>query len=141
MRFKIQKILLSRPSYLFENTGHCPDLTVPCFLLQTRDSPVSAVCLKIRDIGLSRLSCVFSLKTRDSPVHTFDISQFRRELPIWSLSSWSQAPETKPPDERFFQCHFSQTVFQSEHFIFYGSIYLANKLFTASKVSDIYRSN
>ena len=49
--------------------------------------------------------------------HTCDISRFRRELPIWSLSSRSHARETKPPDERFFQCHFSRTVFQSEHFI------------------------
>ena len=73
--------------------------------------------------------------------HTCDISRFRRELPIWSLSSRSHARETKPPDERFFQCHFSRSVFQSEDFIVYGSIYLANKLFTASKVSDIYRSN
>ena len=65
--------------------------------------------------------------------HTCDISRFRRELPIWSLSSRSHARETKPPDERFFQCHFSRTVFLSEHFIVYGSIYLANKLFTAQK--------
>ena len=64
-------------------------------------------------------------------IHTCDISRFRRELPIWSLSSRSHARETKPPDERFFQCHFSRTLFQSEHFIVYGSIYLANKLFTA----------
>ena len=66
-------------------------------------------------------------------VHTCDISRFRRELPIWSLSSRSHAQETKPPDERFFQCHFPRTVFQSEHFIVYGSIYLVNKLFTAQK--------
>ena len=65
--------------------------------------------------------------------HTCDISRFRRELPIWSLSSRSHAWETKPPDERFFQCHFSRTVFQSEHFIVYGSICLANNLFTAQK--------
>ena len=65
--------------------------------------------------------------------HTCDISRFRRELPIWSLSSRSHARETKPPDETFFQCHFSRTVFQSEHFIVYGSIYQANKLFTAQK--------
>ena len=65
--------------------------------------------------------------------HTCDISRFRRELPIWSLSSRPHARGTKPPDERFFQCHFSRTVFQSEHFIVYGSIYLANKLFTAQK--------
>ena len=64
-------------------------------------------------------------------MHTCDTSRFRQELPIWSLSSRSHARETKPPDERFFQCHFSRTVFQSEHFIVYGSIYLANKLFTA----------
>ena len=64
-------------------------------------------------------------------IHTCDTSRFRRELPIWSLSSRSHARETKPPDERFFQCHFSRTIFQSEHFIVYGSIYLANKLFTA----------
>ena len=66
-------------------------------------------------------------------LHTCDISRFRRELPIWSLSSRSHARETKPPDERFFHCHFSRTVFQSEHFIVYGSIYLAKKLFTAQK--------
>ena len=65
--------------------------------------------------------------------HTCDISRFWRELPIWSLSSRSHAQEMKPPDERFFQCHFSRTVFQSKHFIIYGSIYLANKLFTAQK--------
>ena len=74
-------------------------------------------------------------------IHTCDISRFRRELPIWSLSSRSHSRETKPPDERFFQCHFSRTVFLSEHFIVYGSIYLANKLFTAQKVSELYRSN
>ena len=75
--------------------------------------------------------------------HTCDISRFRRELPIWSLSSRSHARETKPPDERFFQCHFSRTVFQSEHFIVYGSIYLANKLFTAQKClpGSIYLAN
>ena len=72
--------------------------------------------------------------------HTCDISRFRRELPIWSLSSRSHARETKPPDERFIQCHFSRTVFQSEHYIVYGSIYLANTVYS-SKVSDIYRSN
>ena len=66
-------------------------------------------------------------------LHTCDISQFRRKLPIWSLSSRSHSRETKPPDERFFQCHFSWTVFLSEHFIVYGSIYWANKLFTAQK--------
>ena len=33
----------------------------------------------------------------------------------------------------FFQCHFSRIVFLSEHFIVYGSIYLANNLFTAQK--------
>ena len=33
------------------------------FSLKTRDSPVPAVCLQIRDIGLSR---VFNEKTRDS---------------------------------------------------------------------------
>ena len=65
--------------------------------------------------------------------HTCDISRFRRELPIWSLSSRSHSRETKPPDERFFQCHFSWTVFLSEHFIVYGRIYLANKLFIAQK--------
>ena len=77
-----------------------------------------------------------SRRTRSHPFqyhHTCDISRFRRELPIWSLSSRSHARETKPPDERIFQCHFSRTVFQSEHFIVYGSIYLANKLFTAQK--------
>ena len=58
--------------------------------------------------------------------HTCDISRFWRELPIWSLSSRSHSRETKPPDERYFQCHFSRTVFLSEHFIVYGSIYLAN---------------
>ena len=65
--------------------------------------------------------------------HTCDISRFRRGLPIWSLSSRSHSRETKPPDDMFFQCHFSRTVFLSEHFIVYGNIYLANKLFTAQK--------
>ena len=37
------------------------------------------------------------------------------------------------PTRGFFQFHFSRTVFLSEHFIVYGSIYLANKLFTAEK--------
>ena len=78
------------------------------------------------------MCCIFACAIK-CLCHTCDISRFRRELPIWSLSSRSHARETKPPDERFFQCHFSQTVFQSEHFIVYGSIDLANKLFTAQK--------
>ena len=79
-------------------------------------------------------------KAADNPLtavtvftHTCDISRFRRELPIWSLSSRSHSRETKPPDESFFQCHFSRNVFLSEHFIFYGRIYLANNLFIAQK--------
>ena len=48
--------------------------------------------------------------------HTCDISQFWRELLIWSLFS-TPSQETKTLDDRFFQCHFSQTVFLSEHII------------------------
>ena len=91
----------------------CPDPTVPCFLLQTRDSPVPAVCLKntghwivpavlcflIENTGQSRPGCVsentghwivlsrvFSLKTRGSPVPAVclkirDIGLFRPGCP------------------------------------------------------------
>ena len=66
-----------------------------------------------------------------------DISRFRRELPIWSLSSWSPPREAISPDKRFFQfCFFSLTVFQSEHFIVYG-----NCISGESKVSGLYQSN
>ena len=108
--------------------------------------PDLALWLTLISSNYPSLEHIFSVQKMFEPLkfyckHTCDISRFRRELPIWSLSSRSHTRETKPPDERFFQCHFSRTVFQSEHFIVYGSIYLANKLFTASKVSDIYRSN
>ena len=48
-----------------ENTGHwiVPSRLSRVFSLKTRDSPVPAVCLKIRDIGLSRPGCpVFSTR-------------------------------------------------------------------------------
>ena len=93
---------------------------------------VSKICLEPAKPTIS-LALILTVVRPDSCTHTCDISRFRRELPIWSLSSRSHSRETKPPDERFFQCHFSRTVFLSEHFIVYSSMYLANKLFTAQK--------
>ena len=43
--------------------------------------------------------------------HTCDISQFWRELPIWSLFSRPHSRETKTPDKRFFRCHFFSEYF------------------------------
>ena len=97
---------------------------------------VHYICSWGKQVGILPLTTLLYLtppvQTLPS-MHTCDISRFRRELPIWSLSSRSHSREAKPPDERFFQCHFSRTVFLSEDFIVYGNIYLANKLFTAQK--------
>ena len=48
--------LMSRPGCVSENTGHwiVPSRLSRVFSLKTRDNPVPAVCLKIRDIGVSR---------------------------------------------------------------------------------------
>ena len=61
-------------------------------------------------VGLSSVGKIIALPTsktfQNKRVHTCDISRFRRELPIWNLSSRSHSRETKPPDERFFTMSF-----------------------------------
>ena len=55
--------VFSRRGCLFENTGHCPVSIVPCFLVENTGQSLPAVCLRIRDIGLSRPGCpVFSTR-------------------------------------------------------------------------------